>query len=723
MVVFKFSSSSRIWPAQAEFLPVQILPDKQIETEGVPQYHYRKSKEKSYFKQCKLRLILRICRFIKPKNSFEDQGNGGTSSPPRDRKNWSFGKIQWLREKIICDSVVIEDICSIDDWQRLRLAVGANGSRILVTTRAREVAENIIQTCYIHEKRPLTEEHSWDLLKRAAFPGKDPAEIKSSMEKIGRELVKQCEGIPGAIIALAKLLAKKDEKEWEIVQKNARSHLYNVMTPSYDDLSDHLKLCFLYLSHFREDPEIEPEKLSHLWTIEGLISSRECGRMMTLLDLTQEILMILAHKRMIDVEQLVDVKSCRLVGLMGDMCLLKAEERSLLKVIDLRSGDIPPSFSFGTTRRIVIYLGKHSPQFTPELAGKLRSLRIIRANVHQQVEELVFPSIMLELKKFKALRILDFDNIDFRGRKLPVGIFALSLLRYLSFKGCFLDALTSSIRNLTFLQVLDLRIKDSCKIIIPNALQRMGGLQHLYLPPAFQMRNGKKFRLDKLTKLQTLTNFTSNACEICDLFKLTKVRDLHTKIEGSHEDLQSITSHMKVAPEKWLRSSIEIKNFDCYTETRHDVLRQLLALGVPPILSFEGCIGHLPRYNLISERFTEIVLSSAQLKEDPMTTFEKLPRLRRLVLHDDAFIGTEMVCSASGFPELKHLELSNLFFLEKWTVEDKAMSRLSHLKINNCEKLLLPDGLEFLSTLQEIKTENMPKPFEVSLHKRYGKSS
>lgn len=303
-------------------------------------------------------------------------------------------------------------------------------------------------------------------------------------------MLELCKGIPGAIIALANLLARNDASEREIMLKNARSYLSQVMTPSYDDLPDESKLFFLYLGHFREDLEIETEKLSHLWTIEGLISPRECGSKMTLLDLTQKNLRVLAQKDMIEVQEMKE--SCRLVGLMGDMCVAKAEESGLLKVIDLRTEENLSSFSFSKTRRLVIYQGKYDGHGKLQHRN-LRSLRIVKSDEQHQQLDFVWPwFIMSDIKKLHALRILDFDRMDFPEGKLPEDIFALTLLRYLSFKGCFIKELPSSISNLTYLQVLDLRINDLCKIVIPNVLRRMGRLQHLYLPRTFEMQNGEK---------------------------------------------------------------------------------------------------------------------------------------------------------------------------------------------------------------------------------------
>lgn len=69
--------------------------------------------------------------------------------------------------------IVLEDVRSIDDWRMLRSALGVKDCRILFTTRVREVAESITQAMYIHQKRPLTDEKSWELLKKIVWPEKD----------------------------------------------------------------------------------------------------------------------------------------------------------------------------------------------------------------------------------------------------------------------------------------------------------------------------------------------------------------------------------------------------------------------------------------------------------------------------------------------------------------------------------------------------------------------
>ncbi|KAK4427858.1 Disease resistance protein RPH8A [Sesamum alatum] len=169
-----------------------------------------------------------------------------------------------------------------------------------------------------------------------------------------------------------------------------------------------------------------------------------------------------------------------------------------------------------------------------------------------------------------------------------------------------------------------------------------------------------------------------------------------------------------------LRVSVKVTNkFDCYTEERVSAFKRLLGCHSLIILCLEGHIRRLPLLHEFSSNLAKIVLVRSELTKDPMPTLEKLPKLRALVLDVDAFIGKKMVCSASGFTELRRLELSNLHYLEKWIVEDKAMLQLSNVVIVNCQKLMMkPEELEFvrhLPQLQQIRVSGMCKEFKDSI--------
>ncbi|KAM7485976.1 hypothetical protein LguiA_001985 [Lonicera macranthoides] len=70
--------------------------------------------------------------------------------------------------------VVLDDIWDNDVWNALRQAFpyGYTGSRILLTTRMKEVAYHIDPNAFVHQLRFLNTEESWQLLVKKAFPGR-----------------------------------------------------------------------------------------------------------------------------------------------------------------------------------------------------------------------------------------------------------------------------------------------------------------------------------------------------------------------------------------------------------------------------------------------------------------------------------------------------------------------------------------------------------------------
>ncbi|KAM7486572.1 hypothetical protein LguiA_002581 [Lonicera macranthoides] len=70
--------------------------------------------------------------------------------------------------------VVLDDIWDNDVWNALRQAFpyGYTGSRILLTSRMKQVACHIDPNAFLHPLRLLNTEESWQLLVKKAFPGR-----------------------------------------------------------------------------------------------------------------------------------------------------------------------------------------------------------------------------------------------------------------------------------------------------------------------------------------------------------------------------------------------------------------------------------------------------------------------------------------------------------------------------------------------------------------------
>ena len=152
----------------------------------------------------------------------------------------------------------------------------------------------------------------------------------------------------------------------------------------------------------------------------------------------------------------------------------------------------------------------------------------------------------------------------------------------------------------------------------------------------------------------------------------------------------------------------------------HDENNQPWDLHIKPLsghtnLSSVYFLGRLETPSIISEfpeNLIELALSASALTEDPLQKLGKLPKLRILGLFSKSYVGKNMCCPQNSFPQLQVLKLWKLEELEDWIVEEGALSRLRDLEIRSCASLhKLPDGLQHVKTLQELKISNMPMEF------------
>ena len=510
------------------------------------------------------------------------------------------------------------------------------------------------------------------------------------MKKLGEEMIEYCGGLLLTIAVLEGLLATKQTREgWDDVHKHVKSYLHEeqnlrvnkVLALSYNDLPSHLKPCFLYLGHFPEDFEIPTKELIRMWMGEGFISQIQHGggREDTMDDVGDRYLRELVQRCMVLVENrgsLGRIKTCRIHDLMRDFCASKAQEKNFLhftNILSMKQCEV----QIGKVRRLAI-IPKSGDNYIEGVKFKeypyLRSLlHFMPSRNYSQFKESCF-------KKFKLVRVLYLENFNKDNKKLPKDIGCLIHLRYLSLKDSNINNVPSSIGNLRCLETIDLRFHsdDSYIPIVPNVFKYMKQLKHLYLPYIYRVRF--ELELSNLSYLQSLASIDPNTIQIPTWFKLSRLQLLIVRINKQAQDATQIL--------------------------------QILISRCPHLekLNIFKPIKKLPEAHQFSPYLFKLILWGTNLEADPMPTLEKLPNLKLLRLFGSFFQMKNMACSERGFLVLQTLVIGFCDNLEQWRVEEGAMPSLCRLKIEYCKELkTIPDGLRFVTTLQELEIKGMRK--------------
>ena len=175
--------------------------------------------------------------------------------------------------------LVLDDVWEEDyaEWDNLLtpLKCGAQGSKILVTTRNESIA-TVMRTVPTHYLKELTEDSCWAVFATHAFRGENPNAYEE-LQEIGRAIARKCEGLPLAAITLGGLLrTKRDVEEWEKILKSNLWDLPNddilpALRLSYLYLLPHMKQCFAYCAIFPKDYSFQKDELVLLWMAEGFL--------------------------------------------------------------------------------------------------------------------------------------------------------------------------------------------------------------------------------------------------------------------------------------------------------------------------------------------------------------------------------------------------------------------------------------------------------------------
>ncbi|EYU17705.1 hypothetical protein MIMGU_mgv1a018542mg, partial [Erythranthe guttata] len=300
-----------------------------------------------------------------------------------------------LRYLIVLDDVWYTDLCY--EFANV-FPDDKNGSVALLTTRLTEVSK-CVHPLNSHRLPFLDKKESWELLRHKVF---DAMPCPRELEKSGKKIAENCEGLPLTIVTVAHILSKTDKTSvyWNQVANDKQNSVYkdaydqmsNVLYPSYDYLPQHLKACFLYLGAFPQDYMVWRRQLIDLWSAEGFLNRKST---MTSTDYTFAYVGALLSNNL------------------RRLCI----RNNVLLAIE----DAHDSIASASTVRSLLCTGPYHQYPVPFCLEQLRLLRVLEA---LSIKSYEFPMEVLKLLQLRYLA-LTYDG------NLPTFISKLFNLQYL----------------------------------------------------------------------------------------------------------------------------------------------------------------------------------------------------------------------------------------------------------------------------------------------------
>ncbi|KAJ4715606.1 NBS-LRR disease resistance protein [Melia azedarach] len=613
--------------------------------------------------------------------------------------------------------LVLDDVWNdnLDKWLRLEtlLKNGAKGSKILVTTRTREVANIMSRRQLIYVLKGLTNDKSWSLFTKIAFKqGKVSKDWR--LVAIGKDIIAKCVGVPLAIRTIARLLYGKDEKYWltfrdqELAEiDQSEGDILPILKLSYDHLSPQLKQCFSYCALFPKDYEFEKENLIQLWMAQGFLGASKKNQCLE--DVGNEYFMdLLSGSFFQDLEEEKDLDegrrfvTCKMHDLMHDLAQLVVGSECKMVTSD---GDNVDERS----RHISFYPSSYSLKISNAMlrASYLRTFFPLSECI--EFDNFHFSTF---ISSFTRLRTLNLHNSNIK--KLSTSIGKLKHLRYLDLSdNDGIKELPNLMSKLINLQTLNL---SRCRSLqkLPVDMRKMVSLQYLIIDGCPSLTS-MPYRLGQLTGLRRLSLFLVGKKDrqndaLRELNGLNELRGrLIIKVLGDKENVN--LAEVNLEKKKYLQS--------LYLEGDADDGRMMVeGLKPPPNLKnlrieglgsviFSGCMSsftNLSKIDIFHSRNLRNIESLDQLPSLFSLTLAYLPNLEYLsesdrVGHSSTFTPPP----PTFFPSLEELKICICTKLKGWwkinddqvtttEKEEKAevllsFPRLSKLSISNCPEL------------------------------------
>ncbi|XP_004517302.1 putative disease resistance RPP13-like protein 1 [Cicer arietinum] len=616
---------------------------------------------------------------------------------------------------------VLDDVWdeNYENWDRFRSPfkyAGANGSKIIVTTRSGKVA-SIMQTFPPYNISELSIEDCWELFSNHAFVyGHRDSNGLQSVEKVGREIVKKCKGLPLAVKTLAGLLrSKSDTQEWHKVLNSEiwdlqdhESNIIPALRLSYHYLPSHLKRCFAYCAIFPKDYEFEKEKLILFWMAEGLL--HQSKRHKRIEEVGNEYFYELVSRSFF--YQPRSGKSCFLMHhLINDLAQFVSGTFSVR--IEDNSDEVVQRTHY--LSHIISHYSSYVNLKDVSKANRLRTFMQIRT-IGTSID--LFNIMPIDLfANLRYLRVLTLIGAYFYG--LPDSIGKLKHLRYLEVSDTEITRLPESICSLYNLQTLKL-VGCYNLIELPKDLHKLVNLRCMDIRGS--CLKWMPLQISELKNLQKLSDFfvgedhgssISELGDLCDLHGSLFIHDIKHVV--NYKDSENATLKEKHGLEKlsldWGGSgdtdnSQHEKTILCSLQP-HANLKELDIYDYPGT-EFPNWLSDYSFCNMMSLKLKgcKYCYKLPPLGQLPMLKELQIIKFEGLMSVGSEFYGNRTCISTNSFPALEILRIESMSALEKWcsdahNVGHKAFGHLREFYIESCPKLMgnLPSSLPSLTLL------------------------
>ncbi|CAM0954878.1 unnamed protein product [Alopecurus aequalis] len=595
-------------------------------------------------------------------------------------------KLKDKRFLLVLDDVWNEDPEKWDTYRRA-LVTGGKGSRIVVTTRNKNVGKLMggVTPYYLNQ---LSDNDCWYLFRTYAFADGNSS-AHPNLEIIGMGIVKKLKGLPLAAKAIGSLLCSQDtEDDWKNILRSEiwelpsdKNNILPALRLSYNHLPAVLKRCFAFCSVFHKDYVFEKDRLVQIWMALGFIQPQRRRRMEEIgSSYFDELLSrsffqhhkggYVMHDAMHDLAQSVSIDEC------------------------LRLDDLPNSCSSErSARHLSFSCGNRSQTSFEAFLGFKRARTLLLLSGYKSMTRSIPSDLFLKLR---YLHVLDLNRRDIT--ELPDSIGSLKMLRYLNLSGTSIGVLPSSIGGLFSLQTLQLK---NCHALdyLPQSITNLVNLR--YLEARTELVTGLA-RIGNLTCLQKLDEFvvrTDKGYKISELKAMKGIRG-HICIRN----IENVAS-VEEASQAFLREKAFINTLDLIWSDKEnftsegtnqdkeilEVLRPHHELKELSVKAFAGCsfpdwlssLSHLQTIHLSDCTKCSILPALGEL---PQLKYLDVGGFPAIIQISQEFSGTNEV---KGFPALKELLFEDMTNLKRWALvtDGEFLPSLTELTVMDCPQV------------------------------------